>query len=103
MSRKPRLEFPGAIYHINHRGNHQERIRTVLDMKNSLGPIPRNQRILASPELKELFNGIGYGDIETRNQIIFEAFNLFAYTQSEIADHLGLHKTTISKIASKTN
>ena len=24
MSRKPRLEFPGAIYHINHRGNRQE-------------------------------------------------------------------------------
>ncbi len=26
MPRKPRLEFPGAIYHINHRGNHQEDI-----------------------------------------------------------------------------
>jgi len=26
MPRKPRLEFPGAIYHINHRGNHQEHI-----------------------------------------------------------------------------
>jgi hypothetical protein len=26
MARKPRLEFPGAIYHINHRGNHQENI-----------------------------------------------------------------------------
>ena len=26
MARKPRLEFPGAIYHINHRGNHQEYI-----------------------------------------------------------------------------
>lgn len=24
MPRKPRLEFPGAIYHINNRGNHQE-------------------------------------------------------------------------------
>ena len=24
MARKPRLEFPGAIYHITHRGNHQE-------------------------------------------------------------------------------
>jgi len=26
MPRKPRLEFPGAIYHIHHRGNHQEYI-----------------------------------------------------------------------------
>ena len=24
MPRKHRLEFPGAIYHINHRGNHHE-------------------------------------------------------------------------------
>lgn len=26
MARKPRLEFPSAMYHINHRGNHQEYI-----------------------------------------------------------------------------
>jgi len=60
-------------------------------MENSLGPILRNQRILARPELKELFNGNEHGDFETRNQIIIEAFNFYAYTQSEIADHLGLH------------
>lgn len=81
----------------------QKRIRTILDMENSLGPIPRNQRILGRPELKELFNGNECGDLESRNQIIFEAFKVYAYTQSEIAVHLGLHKTTISKIASKTN
>ncbi len=154
MARKPRLEFPGAIYHINHRGNHQEyiywddddrklflkllkttiermngvchaycqliglfqkmyaqerepvfqkRIRTILDMENSLGPVPRNQRIISRPELKELFNGNEYGDLETRNRIVIEAFKLFAYTQSEIAAHLELDKTTISKIVNKTN
>ena len=32
-----------------------------------------------------------------------EAFKVYAYTQSEIAAHLGSHKTTISKIVSKTN
>jgi len=79
----------------------QKRIRTILDMENSLGPIPRNQRILSRPELKELFNGNKYGDLESRNQIIFEAFKVYAYTQSEIAAHLRLHKTTISKIISK--
>jgi putative transposase len=81
----------------------QKRIRTVLDMNNSLGPILRGQRILSRPELKELFNGNEYGDLDTRNRIMLEAFKLYAYTQSEIAAHLGLHKTTISKIASETN
>ena len=81
----------------------QKRIGTILDMENSLGPIPRNQRILARPELMELFNGNEHGDFEIRDQIISEAFKFLAYTQSEIAVHLGLHKTTISKIISKTN
>ena len=80
----------------------QKRIRTILDMENSLGAIPRNQRILSRPELKELFNGNENGDLESRNQIILEAFKVYVYTQSEIAEHLGLHKTTISKIVSKT-
>ncbi|MCJ7499754.1 hypothetical protein MUP29_05820 [bacterium] len=102
MSRKPRLEFPGAIYHINHRGNHQERIRTVLDMKNSLGPIPRNQRILAKPELKELFNGNEEGNLDTRNKIIQDAFKLYAYTQSDVAAFLYLSRSAISKIICKT-
>jgi hypothetical protein len=75
----------------------------LLDMENSLGPIPRNQRKLNRPELKELFNGNECGDLESRNQIIFEAFKVYAFTQSEIAAHLGLHKTTISKIVGKTN
>jgi hypothetical protein len=81
----------------------QRRIRTVLDMNNSLGPIPRNQRILSRPELCELFNGKEEGDLESRDMIIRDAFKLYAYTQSEIAAYLGLDRTTISKIVSKTN
>jgi len=53
--------------------------------------------------VKELFNGNEYGDLETRNRIVIEAFKLFAYTQSEIAAHLELDKGTISKIVNKTN
>lgn len=79
------------------------RIQTVLDMKNSLGPVPRKQRILRRPDLDELFVGCEYGDLETRNRISLDAFKLYAYTQSEIAAFLGLDRTTISKIVSKTN
>ncbi len=74
-----------------------------MDMENSLGSVPRNQRIISRPELRELFNGNEYGDLETRNRIVIEAFKLFTYTQSEIAAHLELDKTTISKIVNKIN
>jgi len=39
----------------------QKRIRTILDMENSMGPIPKNQRVLSRPDLKELFNGTKKG------------------------------------------
>ena len=80
-----------------------KRIQTVLDMRNSMGPIPRNQRILCRPELEELFKKIKYDDLINRDRIICSAYNLYAYTQSEIAHYLGMDRTTISKIASKTN
>ena len=72
-------------------------------MNNSLGPVPRNQRILSRPELCELFNGNEEGDLEIRNRIIRDAFKLYAYTQSEIADFLNLSSSAISKIICKSN
>ena len=81
----------------------QKRIRTILDMKSSLGPVFRNQRILSRPELKELFNGNEEGNLENRNRIIRDAFKLYAYTQSEIADFLDLSSSAISKVICKSN
>jgi hypothetical protein len=81
----------------------QKRIRTILDMENSLGPVPRNQRILSRPELKELFNGNEEGNLDTRNSIIHDAFKLYAYTQSEIADFLNFTSSAISKVICKSN
>ena len=80
-----------------------KRIQTVLDMRNSQGPIPRNQRILCRPELEDLFKRIKYDDCINRDRIICNAYKLFAYTQSEIAHYLRMDSTTISKIVSKTN
>jgi len=81
----------------------QKRIRTILDMRNSLGPVFRSQRILSRPELKELFNGNEKGNLATRNRIIRDAFQLYAYTQPEIADFMGLTSSAISKVICKNN
>jgi REP element-mobilizing transposase RayT len=80
----------------------QKRARTVIDMKNSLGPIPRSQRILSRPDLSELFNGNEERDLEMRNNIINAAFTLYAYTQAELADYLNITRSAISKIVCKT-
>ena len=80
-----------------------KKIRHLLDMRNSLGPVPRNQRILSRPHLEDLFNGSEFGDLEKRDRIIRDAFELYAYPQTEIATFLGLDRTTISKIVSNTN
>ena len=79
-----------------------KRIQTVLDMRNSLGPIPRNQRILSRPGLEELFNGITYGDFETRNNMIRDAYKLYAYTQTEIAAFLDISRSAVSKVVCNT-
>jgi hypothetical protein len=47
--------------------------------------------------------GNKYGDLETRNRIIRDAFKLYAYMQSEIAAFLELERSTISKVICKTN
>jgi putative transposase len=80
-----------------------KRIRPLLDLKNSLGPVPRKQRILSRPSLEELFMGNGSNDLDNRNSIIRDAFRYYAYTQSEIAAFLKLDRTTISKAIKKTN
>ena len=75
----------------------------MLDRRNSQEPVPRNQRILSRPDLQELFNGTEEGDFDTGNRIIRDAFKLYAYTQSEIADFLGLGSSAISKVICKSN
>jgi len=91
------------VYELDREPVFQKRIRTVLDMNNSLGPVPREQRILSRPDLQELFIGKQESDSLERDKIICDAFTLYAYTQSEIAAFLGVHRTTISRIVSKTN
>ena len=80
-----------------------KRVGPVLDMKNSLGPVPRNQRILHRPGLEKMFADASAGDLRTRNEIIRDAFKFYGYTQSEIANFLELDRTTISKAINKTD
>jgi hypothetical protein len=79
------------------------KLRPILDMKQSVSPVQRPQRILSRPSLAHLFSQINRFDQEQRNTMIIDAFRFHGYRQTEIGDFLGLDRSTISKIVNKTD
>jgi hypothetical protein len=65
--------------------------------KNTVEEIPKEQRLLGRPSLKKLF---GQSDREKvkRNQLIADAVYQHGYSQIEVAKHLSLHYSTISRL-----
>lgn len=60
--------------------------------------IPKNQRYINRPALKEIFKKEMLLNKKERNRKIKEAVNRYSYSQKEVADYLGLYYTTISRI-----
>jgi len=61
--------------------------------------IPRRERLLSRPSLDELFSGAGTKLL--RDERIYEATRIHEYSLSELQEFLGLHYSTISRIASR--
>jgi hypothetical protein len=64
--------------------------------------IPKEQRYMGRPELNEIFQDAVFNSRQSRNKQIIEAVYEYGYSQKEVADYLGKHYTTISRIISKT-
>ncbi|RJP60524.1 MAG: hypothetical protein C4549_00515 [Deltaproteobacteria bacterium] len=63
--------------------------------KEKIKEIPRAQRYVSRPGLSRLFPK---GEKATeRNRHVYAAHVKYGYTLKEIADHLGIHYTTVSK------
>ena len=60
--------------------------------------IPRSQRYIKRPKLDELFDMKARSNKEKRNKRINEAIEAYGYSQRSVADHLGLHYSTISRL-----
>ena len=60
--------------------------------------IPRSQRYANRPTLDKIFNESILRDRKKRDRKMAEAVERYAYRQSEIARHLGLHVSTVSNI-----
>jgi len=59
--------------------------------------LPRTYRSMARPTLSELFRDAGFSRTQ-RNSLILRAHVVHGYRLSEIAQHLGLHPNSMSKV-----
>jgi REP element-mobilizing transposase RayT len=65
--------------------------------KRSLREIPKGQRLIGRSSLENLFNEAGKGKAK-RDRLISQAVNQHGYSQTEVARHLKLHYSTISRL-----
>jgi REP element-mobilizing transposase RayT len=73
-----------------------ETFRSLLREKEDIEEIPKSQRYAGRPGIPELFEKTI--DKEERDKVIYTAHVKYGYTYKEIAEYLGLHYTTISKV-----
>jgi putative transposase len=75
-----------------------ERLRAALAGRPISREVPRLERFAARPALETLLPA-GLAERARRNAAILEAHTAHGYTLSEIARHVGLHYSTVSRIA----
>ncbi len=78
-----------------------EKLMGYLRGQKDIGEIPRNQRYVGRPVLREIFTSEVVSSKKKRDRKIIEAVERHGYSQREIADHLGLHYTTVSRIVNE--
>ncbi len=74
-----------------------EKLKDLLADKEPIKEIPRQQRYANRPSLADIFEKGKIKDKKRRNLDIHTAHVKFGYTLKEIADHLKVHYTTVSK------
>jgi DNA-directed RNA polymerase specialized sigma subunit len=74
-----------------------EALKDHVKGKQKLREIPKGQRLIARVSLKKLFEESG-GRKAKRDQLITEAVYNHGYSQIEVARHLKLHYSTVSRL-----
>jgi putative transposase len=76
-------------------------LRHLVTDKRQIREIPKGQRFAGRPTLEKLFSQRSLGKI-SRDQLIAKAVTHCGYSQIELANFLGLHYSTISRILAAT-
>ena len=78
-----------------------EEMQTHLSKAANVREIPRTQRAAGRLSLEELFPAVNVIDKTQRNQLICKAHLNCCYTLKDIAEYLGIHYTTVSRVVSR--
>jgi putative transposase len=81
-----------------------EFVETLMDYikgQRDIREIPRRQRYINRPGLKDIFSAEVVNKKSKRNEKIREAAERHGYSQKEVADYLGLHYSTISRLVNE--
>jgi len=76
-----------------------KRMEAALTAFVGASEIPRADRLAARPSLGSLFAGAIVANLAQRNAMIVEAHRLHGYSLAQVARHLGLHYSTVSRVA----
>jgi len=72
-------------------------LRAHVSGKERLREIPKGQRLIGRSSLKKLFDKAGK-EKATRDRLIVQAVRQHGYSQMEVARHLKLHYSTVSRL-----
>lgn len=75
-----------------------DKIKNLIRGKETLTEIPKMQRCITKPSLEEIFK---HGDKKTKDRAAHEAHVRYGYTLKDIAEHLDVHYTTVSRAVKK--
>jgi putative transposase len=78
-------------------GDFVDRLVDYVKGYNQVKEIPRSQRYINRPALEEIFKNTKERR-EKRNNGIFRAIEVWGYNQREVADYLGFHYSTVSRL-----
>jgi len=76
------------------------RLRPLLREKAELKSLPKRARLAARPSLANLFKG-AKRDKGRRNERVYDAVRQYGYTLQEVGEAVGLHESTVSRIATR--
>jgi len=75
--------------------NFIDEIKHLIRGKENLKEIPRKQRYVTRPPLNEI---IKYKDKKSKDQAMYKAHLQYGYTLKDIAEYIGVHYTTVSRV-----
>lgn len=77
------------------------RLTAYIRRQEDITEIPRSQRYMTRPPLGSLLPHRILGDPKKRDRKVVEAVEQYGYTQKAVADFLGMHYSTISRLVDK--